>query len=159
MTQITAFGARALYVLAGSLCGIWALRRNEIRRVENELWPRVMAVLWICANAVAFMVKLILVTFHSRYSKMANMLDQSPSLIPLERDTISEDENTTKAAGLVVQPDSRTREEPDLNQTLYVIETETENCRIQTINLLNNGIHRGTDGLHRVAAPWRDCTR
>ncbi|CAO3572347.1 unnamed protein product [Mortierella alpina] len=75
MIQITTYGALLVYLLAASLCGLWALRRAEIRRAENELWPHVMAVVWTCANALTFLAKLILVTFHTRYSKVAGMLD------------------------------------------------------------------------------------
>ncbi|KAF9568103.1 hypothetical protein EC968_003123 [Mortierella alpina] len=89
MTQLTAFGACAIYFLAGSLCGVWALRRKNIRRAEDERWPHLMAVVWTCANAGTFFIKLTFVTFHFRIRKKTGVLDSAPSSSSSEGDKTS----------------------------------------------------------------------
>ncbi|KAF9279532.1 hypothetical protein BGZ68_007860 [Mortierella alpina] len=103
MSQLTAFGASAVFFLAGTQTGVWALRMDELRRAEDERWPHLMAFVWICANAATFLVKLGLVTCYFRRSKKIGVLDISsntswdggvtPSVV-VELDNLPDDEST-----------------------------------------------------------------
>lgn len=59
--QITGFGGSAVTLLAGSLCMIWVLYRDEILSMPGVIWPRTMAFFWTCAIAVAFFVIMALI--------------------------------------------------------------------------------------------------
>ncbi|KAF9584135.1 hypothetical protein BGW38_007459 [Lunasporangiospora selenospora] len=59
--QITGFGGGASTALAGTLCMIWVLRRDEILRMPNDQLPHTMAFFWTCAIAVCFLVIMSLI--------------------------------------------------------------------------------------------------
>lgn len=59
--QITGFGGSAVTLLAGTLCMIWVLYRDEILSMPGVVWPRTMAFFWTCAIAVAYFVIMALI--------------------------------------------------------------------------------------------------
>ncbi|KAG0281078.1 hypothetical protein BGZ95_006926 [Linnemannia exigua] len=59
--QITGFGGSAVTLLAGTLCMIWVLYRDEILSMPNVYWPRTMAFFWTCAIACAYFVIMALI--------------------------------------------------------------------------------------------------
>ncbi|KAG0332369.1 hypothetical protein BG004_001293, partial [Podila humilis] len=63
--QITGFGGCAVTVLAGSLCMIWVLFKDQILAMESDVWPHVMSVFWTCAIALAFFVVFTLIAAQS----------------------------------------------------------------------------------------------
>ncbi|KAF9565958.1 hypothetical protein EC968_003988 [Mortierella alpina] len=133
MIQITAYGASAIYLAAGSLSGLWALYRGDIMRAKNQRLAHIMGPFLTCAFAAPLMVKLILVTFYIRYSKRENVLDQSSSCISPGHGAVSEDQRATKAASPRVPSDHyRTREESSLDQTLQLIETDSQICGLHS---------------------------
>ncbi|KAF9959309.1 hypothetical protein BGZ72_009886 [Mortierella alpina] len=84
MLKLTTFGACGIFALAGSLCGLWAWDKDRILRSETPFWPHVMAVIWMCANGLSFIVKLLLIAFHSRlttsgeYKLLNSLLPRTP---------------------------------------------------------------------------------
>ncbi|KAF9545998.1 hypothetical protein EC957_010272 [Mortierella hygrophila] len=63
--QITGFGGSAVTLLAGTLCMIWVLYRDEILSMTDVIWPRTMAFFWTCAIAVAYFVIMALIAVQS----------------------------------------------------------------------------------------------
>ncbi|KAG0211769.1 hypothetical protein BGX33_004084 [Mortierella sp. NVP41] len=59
--QITGFGGSAVTLLAGSLCMIWVLYRDNILAMPNDELPHTMAFFWTCAIAVAYFVIMALI--------------------------------------------------------------------------------------------------
>ncbi|KAF9152501.1 hypothetical protein BG015_005189 [Linnemannia schmuckeri] len=59
--QITGFGGSAVTLLAGTLCMIWVLYRDEILSMPDVILPRTMAFFWTCAIAVAYFVIMALI--------------------------------------------------------------------------------------------------
>ncbi|KAF8945404.1 hypothetical protein BGZ47_002695 [Haplosporangium gracile] len=59
--QITGFGGSAVTLLAGTLCMIWVLYRDEILSMSNVILPRTMAFFWTCAIAAAYFVIMTLI--------------------------------------------------------------------------------------------------
>jgi hypothetical protein len=59
--QITGFGGSAVTLLAGTLCMIWVLYRDEILSMPDVVLPRTMAFFWTCAIAVAYFVIMALI--------------------------------------------------------------------------------------------------
>ncbi|KAG0079096.1 hypothetical protein BGZ93_003279, partial [Podila epicladia] len=67
--QITGFGGAAVTLLAGSLCMIWVLYRQQILEMENDQIPHTMAFFWTCAIAAAFFVIMLLIAIQSIRSR------------------------------------------------------------------------------------------
>ncbi|KAF9130599.1 hypothetical protein BGW39_002875 [Mortierella sp. 14UC] len=59
--QITGFGGSAVTLLAGTLCMIWVLYRDEILSMPEVYLPRTMAFFWTCAIACAYFVIMALI--------------------------------------------------------------------------------------------------
>ncbi|KAF9952361.1 hypothetical protein BGZ72_006336 [Mortierella alpina] len=92
MIKITIYGGSNVFALAGVLCCLWAWGRDHIRRMEDARWPHLMAVMWICANSLTFLVKLTLLTFHFRISKAKEVLRDPPlPVTPVGSDSGSEE--------------------------------------------------------------------
>ncbi|GJJ74634.1 hypothetical protein EMPS_06992 [Entomortierella parvispora] len=63
--QITGFGGCAVTVLAGSLCMLWVLFKDQILAMEDDKLPHAMAVFWTCMIALAFFVVMSLIAAQS----------------------------------------------------------------------------------------------
>ncbi|KAG0301914.1 hypothetical protein BGZ98_007949 [Dissophora globulifera] len=63
--QITGFGGCAVTVLAGTLCILWVLFRDNLLKMESDRLPHTIAVFWTCAIALAFFVVFSLIAAQS----------------------------------------------------------------------------------------------
>ncbi|KAF9997917.1 hypothetical protein BGZ79_008393 [Entomortierella chlamydospora] len=63
--QIMGFGGCAVSLLAGTLCLLWVIFRNDILGWNDERWPHLMGVFWTCANALTFIVAEALIAAQS----------------------------------------------------------------------------------------------
>lgn len=75
--QITGFGGCAVTALAGTLCMLWVLFKDNILSMSSDKWPHIMAVFWTCAIAVAFFVVMTLVAAQSIRSRKRAMNEPS----------------------------------------------------------------------------------
>ncbi|KAF9934381.1 hypothetical protein BGZ67_003862 [Mortierella alpina] len=78
--QITGFGGAAVTLLAGSLCMIWVLCREQILVMPNDQLPHTMAFFWTCAIAVAFFVIMALIAVQSVRNRRRGLHEPSTSL-------------------------------------------------------------------------------
>ncbi|KAG0333692.1 hypothetical protein BG000_008948 [Podila horticola] len=78
--QITGFGGCAVTVLAGTLCMIWVLFKDQILSMESDILPHVMAFLWTCAIALAFFVVFTLIAAQSIRNRRRGLHEPSTTL-------------------------------------------------------------------------------
>ncbi|KAF9970367.1 hypothetical protein BGZ73_006933 [Actinomortierella ambigua] len=84
--QITGFGGCAVTLLAGSLCMIWVLFKDEILKMQDDKLPHTMAFFWTGAIALAYIVIMSLITVQSVRNRRRGLhepsTDASHSYIP-----------------------------------------------------------------------------
>ncbi|KAG0022626.1 hypothetical protein BGZ81_008452 [Podila clonocystis] len=78
--QITGFGGCAVTVLAGTLCMIWVLFKDQILNMESDILPHVMAFFWTCAIALAFFVVFTLIAAQSIRNRRRGLHEPSTTL-------------------------------------------------------------------------------
>ncbi|KAG0085463.1 hypothetical protein BGZ92_008964 [Podila epicladia] len=78
--QITGFGGCAVTVLAGTLCMIWVLFKDQILALESDVLPHVMAFLWTCAIALAFFVVFTLIAAQSIRNRRRGLHEPSTTV-------------------------------------------------------------------------------
>ncbi|KAI9235896.1 MAG: hypothetical protein BYD32DRAFT_437926 [Podila humilis] len=96
--QITGFGGCAVTVLAGTLCMIWVLFRDQILAMESDILPHVMAVLWTCAIALAFFVVFTLIAAQSIRNRRRGLHEPSTTL---SHSYVPGDSSAQKSSGKV----------------------------------------------------------
>ncbi|GJJ77651.1 hypothetical protein EMPS_10010 [Entomortierella parvispora] len=77
--QITGFGGSAVTVLAGTLCLLWVVFRDQILAMQQEQLPHTMAFFWTCAMAAAFFVIMALIAVQSVRNRRRGLHDPSSS--------------------------------------------------------------------------------
>ncbi|KAG0263511.1 hypothetical protein BG011_008682 [Mortierella polycephala] len=63
--QITGFGGAAVTLLAGSLCMVWTVLRDQILRMEDDKLPHAIGFLWTCAISICFFGIMLLIAIQS----------------------------------------------------------------------------------------------
>ncbi|KAG0243787.1 hypothetical protein BGW41_001299 [Actinomortierella wolfii] len=77
--QITGFGGCAVTLLAGSLCMIWVLFKDEILNMKDDKWPHTVAFFWTGAIALAYMVIMALISVQSVRNRRRGLHQPSTS--------------------------------------------------------------------------------
>ncbi|KAG0246229.1 hypothetical protein BGX31_003694 [Mortierella sp. GBA43] len=77
--QITGFGGAAATLLAGSLCMIWVLRRQQLLSMEHPEIPHMIAWWWTCAMTVCFGVMTGLIAAQSVRNRRRGLHDPASS--------------------------------------------------------------------------------
>ncbi|KAF9955887.1 hypothetical protein BGZ72_003299 [Mortierella alpina] len=126
MFQISALGATLVFLLMGSLCGLWAWDNTALRRAKNETEPHFMAVVWTCSTALVFFIKMVLIAIHFRRGKEREVHDSQAEPQSKPPDIAIKGFNSMKRRSRLIQPSVSSNQEAPTNVFGVAIVTSAE---------------------------------
>ncbi|KAF9181367.1 hypothetical protein BGZ51_005505 [Haplosporangium sp. Z 767] len=153
--QITGFGGSAVTLLAGSLCMVWTVLRDQILRMEDDKLPHAIGFLWTCAISLCFFGIMVLIAIQSIRNRRRG-LHESFASQPSSKSLYSAQHQKTRTFS---QSDSETRLARLSSYTTVGKESTSFEITIEDHDALHPMDHNTFNAMHHANKAEQESTR